>query len=349
MPTFPTASPRFTDIGMAQEQLQMTVSSAAKLDVLTSKLCTAERFVERYCRRRFAPEPALADPTTGYQRRLLSLASVMQPLLATGSIKVSFGASQSPALVLPLTASAATTALQAMPSFGAGNVICTGGPLPTYPLSITFAGSLVGEQESVTVDSSGLGGAAWAIVTDCGFDSKPPVLKRFTTRGRSVVRVPDLRIVEAAPDPRIPTVQGVSWYGRQLLPTQYQLGYDAYATGGADEAIGSGITAEPSTEIILGYGAGSGWSVAAQFAFVLPIGYQNNDLSIVGRWGWMPPPPDIIDACYVVAARLYNERNAAYSDQMITQEGVVFSFFKQLPASTQAALDTYRVPNMALV
>lgn len=39
-------------------------------------------------------------------------------------------------------ASAVQTALQALPSIGPGNVTCTGGPLPTTPVVMTFAGNL---------------------------------------------------------------------------------------------------------------------------------------------------------------------------------------------------------------
>lgn len=343
-----TPQPRFTDLDTFEAYLRTTANSVPKQTVLPILLASAERMVERYCRRRFAPSPRLSDT---YQRQVVSLlgsaASFLAPTIA-GHLGVSFAGQATAPLQLPLQASALQAALGPLSTVGVGNVLCTGGPLPASPISVVWQGTLDGDQPLLEVDSSALSGG-YALVTDAGYDSLPPVMRRFTTRGESSVRIPDLRAVDASPDPRVPNSGGVVLYGQRLLPTQYDLGYAGYGEGGADEAIGEGDQAEPSTEINLGYGFGPAFSVAASFSFVSPIGYVNNDLSITGRWGWLPTPIDIVDAVYTVGSRRWAERNAWFSDAYVTPEGMTLSFYKQLPAAAQAALSTYRVPNIALI
>lgn len=338
--------PRFTDLSVFEAYLRSSGNSVPKQTVMPLTLAAAERMVERYCRRRFAPIPPL-DST--YTRQVISMAGSASSLTpqVIGSLPLGFNGAETPPLQLPLDAATAQAALAALPTVGVGNVVVTGGPLPAWPLSVVWQGTLTGEQPLIVPDSSLLAGGE-AFVMDMGYDSRPPVLRRFTTEGRSTIRVPDLRAVDPAPDPRVPNSGGLVLAGRRLLPTQYNLGYGAYAAGGADEAIGSDI-AEPATEIFLGSAYGPAFSIAASFSFVAPIGYYSNDLSITGRWGWNPVPEDIVDAVYVVGARRWAERNAFYSDAYVTPEGMTLQFFKQLPAAAQAALTSYRVPNIALV
>jgi hypothetical protein len=337
------AQPRFSDVLIAQDQINVEANSTLKLTVLTSKLCAAERFVERFTRRRFAPEPALDDPDTGFQRRLVSIMSVQPIAAVSGSFPLTFDG-ETAEIDADWTAAEIQTALDGAWGLGAGEVLVSGGPLPTYSVSITFGGSLVGVQPAVTTDAGALGVSAAVVVTDCGFDSAPPVLKAFSTRGKTTVRVPDLRVIDSAPDPRMPQFQGLSLRGQRLQANQYDLGYGGY---GPDGQFGLGdADAEPVTSIELIPFLPD----AAAFGVMLGYGpWMTQDLQIVGRWGWLVPPPDVVDAVYQVAGRLYMERNAAFSDQMITADGVIWQFFKTLPSSTQAALSTYIVPNGAFI
>lgn len=64
---------------------------------------------------------------------------------------------------IPYNASAATVqaALQALSSIGAGNLTCTGGPLPGTPIVCTFAGSLAtGYKAPLLTGSGGLTGGS---------------------------------------------------------------------------------------------------------------------------------------------------------------------------------------------
>lgn len=186
---------------------------------------------------------------------------------------------------------------------------------------------------------------------DEGKDTRPSIRKRFTTRGKTVIRIPDLRVVDEG-------AGGVNFYGRKLYAdTQYFLGYDGY--GDEDEYGGEGhepgsdpgavVPHEPATEITLGYGYGTGYGISGQFAYVLPLGYKANDLEIWGRWGFNPTPPSVLDAVYSIAARRYRERDASWSDTVVTPEGGALSYFRQMPASVQAELDRFRITNWGLV
>jgi hypothetical protein len=189
---------------------------------------------------------------------------------------------------------------------------------------------------------------------DTGEDTEPSVRKRFTTRGRTVVRIPDLRVVDNG-------AGGVIFYGRTLYPiTQYYLGPDGYGDeadwGGEENAsdpgqpgIGPVVQHNPATEITLGYGYGTGYGISGQFAYVLPLGYRANDLEIWGRWGWYPTPPSILDGTYAIAARRYRERDASWSDTVVTPAGGAMQYLKQMPSSVKAELDSFRVPNWSMV
>jgi hypothetical protein len=314
--------------------------------VLAQMLASAEIMVERYCRRHFAPEPALR---TDYQRQVIACNGQGQTnvLQLAGSFSLAYGG-QGVTLTLPVTASALQAALRQLPGLSA--VQCGGGPLPSYPISVYMIGvANTTPQTLITADSTGLGAAGYVTVIDCGFDSSPPVTKRFTTRGKTENKVPDLRLVDPAPDPNIPGSGGVVLYGRRLLPNQYYLGYSGYAPGGADESFGTGDYAEPASTITLGYGYGLGMTLAQQFAYVLPQMYLANDLQITGRWGWYPTPADIVDATYSIASRAYRERDAAFSDQLMSPEGVAFAFYKSMPSRIKAILDPYRPLHIALI
>lgn len=64
------------------------------------------------------------------------------------------------------TSSQVQTALQALSTIGAGNVTCTGGPLPGTPVVCTFAGTLATGQQPLLTEYSGAltGGTSPAVV-----------------------------------------------------------------------------------------------------------------------------------------------------------------------------------------
>lgn len=75
-----------------------------------------------------------------------------------GTFTLTFGG-QTATLNWNETASAAQTALQALSSIGAGNALCTGGPLPATPIQVEFAGTLgFAAQALFTYSNAGLTG-----------------------------------------------------------------------------------------------------------------------------------------------------------------------------------------------
>jgi hypothetical protein len=341
-----TPQPRFTDVATLSAMLGATASDATRSTLLALFLVSAETAVERYARRHFAPSPGFR---TDYQRQVVGVEGGAQTnvLNVAGTFELAYGGTQVN-LLLPANASQLQAALRTLPGLSA--VTCGGGPLPAYPISVYMTGAPnTTPQTLLQADSTGLGSAGYVVITDCGYDSNPPVTRRYTTRGKTTNRVQDLRLVDAAPDPRIPGSGGVVLYGRRLFPNQYFLEYNGYSPGGADEAFGTGEYAEPASEIILGYGYGLGMTLAQQFAYVLPQQYLANDLQITGRWGFSPTPIDVLDATYTWAARAYREKDAAFSDTLMTPEGMTFSYFKTMPARVKQVLDTYRILNIALV
>lgn len=160
-----------------------------------------------------------------------------------------------------------------------------------------------------------------------GNDTNAAVQKSFTTRGRAVIRIPDMRMTPAP----VVTLQGTT-----LNNNYYDFGDDA-----------TEYENEPVTQIRL---APYQWQVAmASFVTVPGLTAQMHDLKITAKWGWYPPPDDIVDAILTIGARRYRERDASYSDTVQMPDGAILSYFRQLPGSVQAILSNYRIPNLALV
>lgn len=151
-----------------------------------------------------------------------------------------------------------------------------------------------------------------------GEDTASPVQKAFVVaRNQNVVRIPDLRATTSV------SLGGTAldeWVGYQ---------FDAGA--------------EPAQSIYLAitpYGIGGvSYFGTATLA---------NQLLITGRWGFNPVPPDVKDCVLALAARRAKERKSAWSDSVAMPDGSVLSYFRQLPASVQGALDLYKAPRVAL-
>jgi hypothetical protein len=144
-----------------------------------------------------------------------------------------------------------------------------------------------------------------------GEDTGSPVTKTFAARGRTTVKVPDLRVALS-----------VTLDGGTLDP---DYGYVLEQTGG-DPAMRLYLTRTPY--LLLG---------------------DTGALRIVGRWGMLETPDDIRESVITLASRKWRERDAAYSDQVITAEGSVMAYFRQLPGSVKVTLDAYRDTKIAVV
>lgn len=150
-----------------------------------------------------------------------------------------------------------------------------------------------------------------------GADTAPAITKTFTVApGRVTVTVPDLRAATS-----------ISLDGA-LLDTS--TGYWPLDT-----------SEEPATFVRL-------YSPYGSSAFLSsPSGVGT--LSITGRWGWYPVPDDVKVAVMSLTMRLWKERKASWGDTVVLPDGSIISYFRQLPASVQAGLNTYRKVNLAIV
>jgi hypothetical protein len=98
--------------------------------------------------------------------KVSALASALQTLSVSGgptggSFTLSFGGQTSAAIGFNATAAQVQTALQAMPTIGAGGVTCAGGPLPETAMQIFFAGPLAFRaQPLIKIGTNGLTGGA---------------------------------------------------------------------------------------------------------------------------------------------------------------------------------------------
>jgi len=136
-----------------------------------------------------------------------------------------------------------------------------------------------------------------------GADTAPPVALQIPTYGESTVAVPDVREVDAA------TLDGL------VVPDWTLIG-------------------TPATRMILPPPA----SVPGY-----PPAPKSKWLTLTGRFGFLAPPADLVDAVLLMCARRYRERDAAYGDSVQLGDGGVVSYFKQLPPHAQMVLDGYRV------
>lgn len=81
-----------------------------------------------------------------------------------GTFTLTFGAATTAAIAYNAAASAVQSALEALSTIGAGNVACSGGPLPGTAVSVTFAGSLARQDVAqMTATGSLTGGTTPAV------------------------------------------------------------------------------------------------------------------------------------------------------------------------------------------
>lgn len=142
-------------------------------------------------------------------------------------------------------------------------------------------------------------------------DTEPMVAKTFSTRGKGVIDLPDLR-----------------------TPGTVTLNSAALNT---DEYVLMGNDGEPYIWLDLG----RAWGY--QHAYLA----QPNDLTITGRWGFLQVPAEVKLATLQWAARVYRERDAAFADTVTGPEGATFSYFRNVPGFVKQMLDPYRRPRFA--
>lgn len=81
------------------------------------------------------------------------------PSPTSGTFTLTYGANTTTAIAFNATAATIDTALEALASIGAGNVDCTGGPISTTPVLVTFTGTLAATNASLISSVSSLLGA----------------------------------------------------------------------------------------------------------------------------------------------------------------------------------------------
>ena len=143
-------------------------------------------------------------------------------------------------------------------------------------------------------------------------------IKEFTTRGRQVISVPDLRSIPAGGYIRL---NGVDLTEDEWDPGDF---WSEQPTTLVSLEVASSLSAE-------------------RFARVSMIGrpFVRNDLAILGHWGFDPTPADVIEATYLMAARVVKRRDSGYSDQQVT-ESEIRSYLRNMPEEAKSNLDSYK-------
>jgi hypothetical protein len=134
-----------------------------------------------------SPVPAVAHTTPG-----AAVADVQTLTISGnptgGTFTLAFGGQTTQTIPFNATAAQVQAALTALSSTGAGNVTCTGGPLPGSSVTITFAGALApGAQPAITVGNNSLTGG-----------TTPAPAVAHTTPG---VRIADVQTLSVSGNP----------------------------------------------------------------------------------------------------------------------------------------------------
>jgi hypothetical protein len=191
--------------------------------------------------------------------KVSALASARQTLSVSGgptggSFTLSFGGQTSAAIGFNATAAQVQTALQAMPTIGAGGVTCAGGPLPGTTVQISFAGPLAFRaQPLITIGTNSLtGGAA----------PGPSVVQ--TTAG---ALVSDVQTISVSGAPTAGTFQ-LAFDGQTTAPVPFS------ATAAQIETALAGLSNVGASGVVCSGGALPGANVTVTFAGPLSVGAQ---------------------------------------------------------------------------
>jgi flagellar hook protein FlgE len=152
-----------------------------------------------------------------------------------GTFTMSFGGQTTGALVFNATSAQIDTALEALSSIGAGNVISAGGPLGTAGVTVTFAGTLAGQDAAmVTVDNTNMTGGTASIAE--------------TTKGRAVQGILGSTATASLLNGQLRITDTASGYSKSDLAMTYSgdgtltmPGYFEMLTVGGDEVKGVNI------------------------------------------------------------------------------------------------------------
>lgn len=111
-----------------------------------------------------------------------------------------------------------------------------------------------------------------------------------------------------------------------------------------------GMTLNPANYMLGNYSAGSPANQIELLQTAVPsLTQAETKLTLKGRFGFNPVPPDIIDAVLTIAARRYRERDASFSDSLQTSEGGMLTYFRSLPSNVQLILRSYKLPRIAVL
>ena len=99
---------------------------------------------------------------------------------------------------------------------------------------------------------------------------------------------------------------------------------------------------QPGWSPVWGWGTEGGGSTPA-----LPPGYRQGDrtVAVTGRFGFGSIPPNLNEAIYLLAARMYYEKEAQFADQVAVGEGAVAQiYYRQLPPRARLAFESFSLP-----
>jgi len=91
------------------------------------------------------------------------------------------------------------------------------------------------------------------------------------------------------------------------------------------------------------WGWGEGGSPGA-----LPSGYRQGDrfVAVTAKFGFASIPPNLNEAIYLLAARMYYEKEAQFADQVAVGEGATAQiYYRQLPPRARLAFESFSLPH----
>lgn len=140
------------------------------------------------------PAPQIASQTAGQATAAVQTLAISNNPSA-GSFTLTFGGLTTAPIPFNATSAQVQAALTALAAIGAGNLTCSGGPLPGANVTMTFAGQLApGPQPTITANSANLVGAG-----------SPQVSVAHTTVGKGVANF----VLPVDPDNNI--IPNVGW------------------------------------------------------------------------------------------------------------------------------------------
>ena len=181
---------------------------------------------------------------------------------------------------------------------------------------------LLGSAENLFERATGRSFAPDPPLDSSGGDSAPPVLRRLSSGGKdahggeqALIPVPDLREADAV------TVAGAA--------------VTAASSPGVYPLDGYELERQRSDE--------PAWALRIPRT-LLHARDADGDLVVSGRWGWLSPPADAVDAVYLMAARATRERDAAFAETIETDTGSVITYLRSLPPRAWMAYTLLRHP-----